>query len=281
MQKTILFIILLTLSFGLLAQGGGGGGGGNQCPDDLNDSPGNSGFTVEVDVYDNTGEFVETITCETTGASLKIECDLDPYPDDYFFVFRLDDGTDCFYDGDGELIDPLPLTVTFNDFTLSHHGDYNLLNWSTLDETDNDYFTIEYSFDGQSWMHLAEVEGEGTTLDKTEYEYEHRINGYSIIYYRLKQTDFDGTSTSLGIRAVQKAYNEAVSILINQQNLVISSAINISTIDIFDLSGRIVFSENYSNSNTESIDLDFTKGIYIVSVNDAEGKRTTKKFSIH
>jgi len=69
------------------------------------------------------------------------------------------------------------------------------LNWETASELRNDFFTIERSPSGEAFSSIGKVKGAGTTSQS---------NGYSLIdrdpifgkgYYRLKQTDFDGTAT--------------------------------------------------------------------------------------
>lgn len=261
------------------------GGGPNECPDDINNSPGNSSFTTEIEVYDDSGEFVETIICETTGGSPQVECDLDPYPETYFFILEITDQDgnelECFYDGNGEIIDPIPLRVNFHEFTLLHNKDYNLLSWITLDETDNDFFTLEYSMNGTDWFHLTDLAGSGTTNTMSEYEYEHRIIGYSIIYYKLSQTDFDGTTNKLSVKAVQSSLkNDLIGLSFNNETLFISSEESISTVQIVDLSGRLVYNQQFLNSNNESINLDFNMGVYIANVIDNSGNQRSQKFVI-
>jgi len=67
--------------------------------------------------------------------------------------------------------------------------------WATATETSNDYFTIETSFNGETWSSIAEVNGQGNS--STEVSYRYRIpEGVSAgNYLRLKQTDFDGQFT--------------------------------------------------------------------------------------
>jgi hypothetical protein len=68
----------------------------------------------------------------------------------------------------------------------------NVLFWTTFSETNNDYFLVERSEDGQYWEGLTKVEGAGNSTSVIDYTYydNHPLEGVS--YYRLKQTDFDG-----------------------------------------------------------------------------------------
>ena len=49
------------------------------------------------------------------------------------------------------------------------------------------------------------------------------------------------------------------------------------TVEIYNISGRKVYSNTFQNQSTASLDLDFTSGIYMVAVNTGEGETITKK----
>lgn len=88
---------------------------------------------------------------------------------------------------------PLPVKlISFNALLDENKVD---ITWTTASEVNNDYFTIERSKDGKQFEEVAKVKGAGTTNSMMEYfetDYE-PLTGIS--YYRLKQTDFDGTFT--------------------------------------------------------------------------------------
>ncbi|MFK7924894.1 MAG: T9SS type A sorting domain-containing protein [Bacteroidia bacterium] len=67
------------------------------------------------------------------------------------------------------------------------------VNWSTANEANNNFFTVERSYDGMVFSPLERIysQGSGDTLRQYLWYDEQPINGPA--YYRLKQTDFDGT----------------------------------------------------------------------------------------
>lgn len=65
--------------------------------------------------------------------------------------------------------------------------------WSTASETNNDYFTVERSADLKFWSEVAEVEGAGFSNETVQYEIIDDGELSGVVYYRLKQTDYDGT----------------------------------------------------------------------------------------
>ncbi len=67
------------------------------------------------------------------------------------------------------------------------------LNWSTSVEIDNDYFTIEKSADAEEWFEVLRLPGAGTSSQRIDYSSVDTDPFYGLSYYRLKQTDFDGS----------------------------------------------------------------------------------------
>ena len=70
-----------------------------------------------------------------------------------------------------------------------------ILEWSTASETNNDYFTVEQSFDGKIWSPIGNVDGAGNSTSQIDHSITDRNHSEEITYYRLKQTDFNGNYT--------------------------------------------------------------------------------------
>lgn len=71
------------------------------------------------------------------------------------------------------------------------------LKWSTATELNNRGFEIERKLFNE-WVKIIFIEGKGTTTNSSEYSYIDDLSNSSYkgqIFYRLKQIDFDGTST--------------------------------------------------------------------------------------
>lgn len=86
----------------------------------------------------------------------------------------------------------LALPVELLSFNASPVGKNVLLEWSTVSETNNDFFTVQRSKDGLIFNELTRVQGAGssnTIIFYSAIDYNHIEN---TSYYRLKQTDFDG-----------------------------------------------------------------------------------------
>lgn len=88
---------------------------------------------------------------------------------------------------------PFPLPVKLIHFSATTDGSIVKLKWVSAIEINNENYTLEKSEDGIHFVSLAIVNGAGTSYSPSYYEYTdvHPFQGVS--YYRLKQTDFDGT----------------------------------------------------------------------------------------
>ncbi|NRB52425.1 MAG: T9SS type A sorting domain-containing protein [Saprospiraceae bacterium] len=102
-----------------------------------------------------------------------------------------------------------PLPVEFSTFTAIPQGLTAYLEWETLTESNNDYFSIEHSTDAKSFRSIAQVKGEGTTFTPQSYSYHDRQAKPGINYYRLRQVDFDGQYEYSDMKSVWISRNSA------------------------------------------------------------------------
>jgi uncharacterized protein (AIM24 family) len=87
-------------------------------------------------------------------------------------------------------VNPLPVELMY--FNATPYGQTVLLNWETLTEINNDYYTVERSSDALLFEPIQQTQGAGTSTIRKVY---HAIDNSPLMgtsYYRLKQTDFDG-----------------------------------------------------------------------------------------
>lgn len=97
-----------------------------------------------------------------------------------------------------------PLTVDGEEFEIG-----NLLEWSTATEMDSEFFFIEKSLDGTTFETIGKVEAAGLSDDEVEYRYMDIQVTDKKVFYRLRQTDVDGTqSTSETATVVKKLTNQ-------------------------------------------------------------------------
>ncbi len=98
---------------------------------------------------------------------------------------------------------PWPIPVELSSFTASVSGSEVSLIWSTATETNNKGFEVQRSKSEMTeWMKVGIVNGKGTTTEKQQYSFVDKNVPAGTYIYRLKQTDFNGSSS----------YSEEVSV---------------------------------------------------------------------
>ena len=148
------------------------------------------------------------------------------------------------------------------------------INWATASELNNDFFTIEKSLDNRNFSRIGVLKGSGTKNTTTHYAFEDYNPGALTVYYRIKQTDFNGeyeyssvvvVNPSKPINNVTFQPNPAK----NNVNLKWESTTNDQmTIQLSDLSGAVILSEvmplegNTFNLNIQNIN----NGIYMINI---------------
>lgn len=85
------------------------------------------------------------------------------------------------------------LPVSLISFTAEAGHGYVDLRWETAEEISNSHFTLFKSQDGSQWQEIDFISGKGTTLERQLYDYRDSNPFRGRSYYRLKQTDFNGT----------------------------------------------------------------------------------------
>lgn len=97
----------------------------------------------------------------------------------------------------------IPLPIEILSFDVYKKDGHNYINWVTLTELNNDYFSLERSDDGFSWSEIYRVNGFESSSTPILYEYkDYTFYRNSLNYYRLKQTDLDGTYKFFEIKYV-------------------------------------------------------------------------------
>gem|GEM_PF-2130853 len=108
----------------------------------------------------------------------------------------------------GSIGSVLPIELVY--FKAHEFGGGVRFEWETASELNNDFFTIEFSIDAVEFAELTIIEGAGTSTEPHNYRYTDFSSHTGIIYYRLKQTDYDGNfSYSETVPVVFAEHHEA------------------------------------------------------------------------
>ncbi len=150
------------------------------------------------------------------------------------------------------------------------------MEWVTASENNNDYFTIEKSYDGINYEIVKTIDGAGNSTHQIFYYTEDRdIRKNTVIYYRLKQTDYNGDFVRTSWKSVYIESLDEIMVYpnpINQEiNLILNSKLNLDqTLYIFDLVGNVIYTENLlieKGNNEFKINLpNLSKGVYTLKL---------------
>lgn len=151
--------------------------------------------------------------------------------------------------------------------------------WTTATETNNHYFTIEKSIDGVDFkeigkiMSLADAGNSSKTIKYNYIDYNNVLGDY----YRLKQTDFDGSFeySQIIYNKCDEEQSSSVDLYPNPSqgvfNVLLTGYENQNIyITVIDHVGKKIFERNIIGEPTtqkETFDLtDYAKGIYYVNI---------------
>lgn len=182
----------------------------------------------------------------------------------------------------------LPVGLLY--FRVTRIDNTAIITWTTSFEQNSNRFEIEQSTDGSRFIGIGEIKAAGNSTTDIEYSYKDeniRRYGSNRIYYRLKQTDNDGSFTYSGTSLllldnrtnVWKAYPIPFN---NMLVIDIPSDLNGQvSLEITDLTGRVVYrrQEIIVNAQTNIVltDLpDLAKGVYYLTINSRNGKTSLK-----
>ncbi|WP_165822059.1 Ig-like domain-containing protein [Hymenobacter edaphi] len=166
-----------------------------------------------------------------------------------------------------------PLPVTLVDFTAERQGEDALIKWATSQEKNNAYFAVESSVDGREFSVVERRTGQGNSTSRHDYQVTDRNlsrYGAALVYYRLRQVDFDGTTTYSDLRTVRVPgpVKPQLALYPNPARTAVklTGAGAGTGIQVFDAVGRLVLSTRADASGAAQLTLPDTlpTGVYVV-----------------
>jgi alpha-tubulin suppressor-like RCC1 family protein len=187
------------------------------------------------------------------------------------------------YNGEGELGDgtttnsptflrsQAPLPVQLSAFTAQAAGPAAvLLAWVTASEVNSAYFAVERSLDGINFSEVARQPAAGTSAIARTYSYRDATlpAGASILYYRLRQVDRDGTTAYSPVRPVALAGAAGLALYPNpaQPGTTHTGAVPGAAVQVLDGLGRLVLTTQADATGAAPLALPpgLAPGVYLV-----------------
>ena len=182
-----------------------------------------------------------------------------------------------------EKITPLPVEmISFN--AEKSNNSVNLI-WETASEINNKQFDIQRSIDGKSFETIGTLDGNGNSNTRIRYEYtDNSLISSAVVYYRLKQIDYNGKFAYSEIRKITSsniassslgAYPNPFADNINWHFTLADGKSYI--LRLTNITGKLIYSQNIEgiSSGTYSPEASLPHGMYILSIdgNDASTQR--------
>lgn len=172
--------------------------------------------------------------------------------------------------------------VTLLNFASYKKDNTTLLVWATATEQDNKGFDIERSMDGLSWSTIGFVTSNsenGKSTRRLDYNFTDSKPLKGRNFYRLKQTDYNGTYTYSEVRMVSIDKTTAVAIYPNPatDRISLSGLEGNEQILIYDASGRVRLQLKAESAILPVSLNNLEQGMYHITIIDQDGGSTVHK----
>ncbi|WP_196283596.1 T9SS type A sorting domain-containing protein [Hymenobacter jeongseonensis] len=180
-------------------------------------------------------------------------------------------------------VTPLPVELTVFTAQAVKNVDAQLT-WRTASEKNNDFFDVERSLNGKDFITIGQVQGQGSTSSATAYALTDAGIGpkaAGLVYYRLRQVDFDGTATYSPVRTVTftKALASTPAISVFPNPATAATTLDLSQlpagtyqVSLLDATGRVVLGATLNAGLAHALELQtLASGTYTVLVRGQHG----------
>ncbi|WP_046243953.1 T9SS type A sorting domain-containing protein [Hymenobacter terrenus] len=182
---------------------------------------------------------------------------------------------------------PLPVELVFFKAKAAGNEDA-LLSWRTAQELNNDRFEVERSFDGQAFVSIGRVAGQGSKATPTDYALTDVGVGLTVgaapVYYRLRQVDRDGTATYSAIQVVSFTA-QPIRVSVYPSPATLTTKLDLTTLPtgvyhvlLIDMTGRTLGTYDLSGGQSHALDVvSLPSGVYTVQVQGVNGRALTAR----
>lgn len=195
---------------------------------------------------------------------------------------QLGDGTNTDHNIPVQISCGTVLPVTWLYVNGTRQNNTALIKWATASESNTSRFEIEYSSNGTSFSKIGTVTAASNTNLTQRYEFLHPSPTGGKNFYRIKQIDLDNRFTYSSIIVLEKSDLPTSTFIapnpVHNETTVYFGEEGSKTLQLINLNGRILYTENISPSNTRhSIKFDkLPPGVYLLRLQTTNGTTTYK-----
>ncbi|MFN7313851.1 MAG: fibronectin type III domain-containing protein [Bacteroidota bacterium] len=192
---------------------------------------------------------------------------------------------------DAGLFTPTLLPVKWNSFdVVKINNQLVSVNFSVASQTNNKWFFIERSLDGNTFNKVGQIEGAVNSNVLMKYSFNDDISDISqgYVYYRVKQVDLDGSTSTTEIKSVLIGQDASQMLSISAYPNPFSNVLQVQypaadangELILFDKEGRTLYSFPTEKDGGE-LTLDTSSllpGIYFIRVNNLKVIKVVKSY---
>lgn len=256
-------------------------GGGSNDVDHLD-------YTLDIQVYYQTIDDVINLPLLTLPGNLSATVVTPNFPFEVStmnYTITITDADGCQGVFFGEVIETVPIELI--NFDGEARTDGNFLQWTTASEINNSHFTLYHSTDGNNFAPITSIEGAGNSVTAATYNFLHTDAPTGLSYYRLAQTDFDGSSQFVGTISLERSQYGFTIVEVTPvpaqdvaNILFTTDGARAVEMNVYDVSGRLVDSQSLSTTNgmnQHSLNVsNYPAGVYIVRMTDGIAQQMIK-----
>ncbi|HTN37518.1 MAG TPA: T9SS type A sorting domain-containing protein, partial [Arachidicoccus sp.] len=173
------------------------------------------------------------------------------------------------------------LPVVFGNFTVAlMQGNKAFVKWNTLTELNSDYYTIQRSVDGKSFMDIGKKKSMGNSVIGALYSFIDNLDQVpkrqGVLYYRIAETDLNGHnfySKIVTVHPLMSSWGYKIA-----PNPVVQDQINLTfeapeasdvLVRLMNMSGSVLLNNSYSLNGGTILRINtphLVPGIYILQV---------------
>jgi hypothetical protein len=149
--------------------------------------------------------------------------------------------------------------------------------WTTGSERNSDYFTVDRSTDRSNFKPIGSIAAAGDSQEPLDYVFNDPAPLIGTSYYRLRETDLDGTSSLSDVVAVN--YAPASSIFATWNGVdawVVSGAPSDAEWTLVDMIGHTVAAGRIGDTAGELIPADAAIGMHLLLIRSGDQAQTLK-----
>lgn len=153
-----------------------------------------------------------------------------------------------------------------------------LVDWSTAQEQNSRNFVVQHSNNATAWHDLGTLAAAGNSSNTKNYSFIDQSPSAGINYYRLLQTDLDGTKVFSAIKTVNLAGISGEFVIM--ENPVVTGNLRLQVnsdlmLGIYDSKGRLILKKKLTTGINLLNTTNYPKGVYFI-----RGARQIEKFIV-